>query len=712
MTDVRVGIVTWNTAECLERCLEALPAALGGLAAELVVVDNASSDGSADVAQRFPGVRVVRNTENVGYARAMNQALHGTSAPFLLALNPDTEPSPDSLAELVEFLRSNPDVGLVAPRLLNADGTLQHSVHRFPSIALATVVGFVPLPLRPGRIGEGWWLEGSADALHEHTVDVDWVIGAVHCIRAAALDGASAYSERWFMYVEDLNLCWQLHKRGWRITLLGETAVTHLGNVAGERAWGAAREQRWLDAMYDWYTIERGAVRARMWAAVNLVAMVTKFAVVLALLWLRRSSAELREKAEGQRALVGLHSRKLRSGTSLPREAMPRPEPVDPLQPRLLAISPTGLLSGAEIVLLRDLDAARAAGWAVRCACPDGPLVDRLSRIGVERVRLADLKVGGGVRVVALLRALVRSARAARRIRRDSRDSDVVLVNGLNALVALRLARVRVPRVWLAHDVIVRADRLLFLRLGAPAVDLAIAVSEAVAQPLRQAHVPTAVVYNGAPWPTAPALHDAQRLVVGCAAALTPWKGHDVLLEAVARLRRADVALELVGAPMPKDEKYAAALRDRAAQPDLAGRVHFVGHVDDPIARMRSWRVAVSASVDPEAGPLTALEAMASGVPVVATAHGGVVEVLGDAGLLVPPGDADALAHALGRLLDDPNLHRRCAQAGPRLVVGQDLTIEAHQRGVLHLLDEILGATGTRRSATPSNDTTPLARSA
>ena len=68
------------------------------------------------------------------------------------------------------------------------------------------------------------------------------------------------YSERWFMYVEDLDLCWQLHERHWRVVLAGDVAITHIGNVAGEKAWGAAREQRWLDAMYDWYERERGPV--------------------------------------------------------------------------------------------------------------------------------------------------------------------------------------------------------------------------------------------------------------------------------------------------------------------------------------------------------------------------------------------------------------------------------------------------------------------
>ena len=98
----------------------------------------------------------------------------------------------------------------------------------------------------------------------------------------------------------------------------------------------------------------------------------------------------------------------------------------------------------------------------------------------------------------------------------------------------------------------------------------------------------------------------------------------------------------------------------------------------------------MSASIDPEAGPLTALEAMSVGVPFVATDHGGVTEVLGEAGLLVPPGDADALAAAITRLLDDAALRARCHAAGPPAIVAQHLTASDQRNAVLGILDELL----------------------
>jgi glycosyltransferase involved in cell wall biosynthesis len=126
--------------------------------------------------------------------------------------------------------------------------------------------------------------------------------------------------------------------------------------------------------------------------------------------------------------------------------------------------------------------------------------------------------------------------------------------------------------------------------------------------------------------------------------------------------------------------------------------VRFAGHVDDPLERVRGWVVSVSPSVDPEGGPLTAIESMSVGVPVVATQHGGVVDVLDGAGLLVPPRDADALAHAIDRLVSDVSLRRRCSQAGRRAVPEQQLTIADHQQRVVALLDRALGISGCART--------------
>ncbi|MDP9074482.1 MAG: glycosyltransferase, partial [Actinomycetota bacterium] len=274
---VRVGIVVWNTAELLDRCLSALPAALAGTDAEVVVVDNASSDPSAAVAGSHTGVRVVRNPTNLGYAKAMNQALAGTTAEALVALNPDTVAPPGSLATLVERLLADPGLALVVPRLVDRDGADQYSVRCFPSPAGAAVACFVPKRWQRGRLGRRFRLEEAAGP--DMAVDVDWAIGAVHVIRAEALRGRQPYDERWFMYVEDLELCWWLAQRGWRRRVEAEVAISHVGNASGELAWGRDYTGRCIDAIYDWYQRDRGPAPVRAVAALNTLAVAARAAV-------------------------------------------------------------------------------------------------------------------------------------------------------------------------------------------------------------------------------------------------------------------------------------------------------------------------------------------------------------------------------------------------------------------------------------------------
>jgi GT2 family glycosyltransferase len=272
---VRVGIVSWNTGELLDRCLQALPSALRGTKAEIVVVDNASVDRSVVVARSHPAVEVISNEANEGYAKAINQALSarrdGPRPDVLIALNPDTVAPPGSLTTLVERLLADPSVGLVAPRLLNADGTTQHSVYRFPSAKLTALASLVPLRWQSKLVGRGWWLEGAST--FDRRCDIDWAIGAVHVIRAEAVESFRPYRENWFMYVEDLDLCWRMAQNGWRRVLEGDVGVTHIGNAAGAQAWGEARTEKWLQATYDWYRSVHGKRAVRRWAAVSALGI-------------------------------------------------------------------------------------------------------------------------------------------------------------------------------------------------------------------------------------------------------------------------------------------------------------------------------------------------------------------------------------------------------------------------------------------------------
>lgn len=276
---IRVGIVSWNTAALLDRCLAALPGALAGTDFDIVVVDNDSRDASASVAAGHQAVRLLRNPVNVGYGRAMNQALAGTDAAVLIALNPDTEPPPASLARLAERLLADPGLAVVGPRLVDDHGEAQYAARRFPSLSVAGAACLLPVRCHRGRLGRRLLLEAAPQP--DTPADVDWVIGAVHVIRSSALRGRRPYDERWFMYVEDIELCWWLAVRGWRCRLEADVIVPHRGNASGSQAWteGGEYDERCFDAIYDWYQRDVGRGRTRALAALNALNAASRAAV-------------------------------------------------------------------------------------------------------------------------------------------------------------------------------------------------------------------------------------------------------------------------------------------------------------------------------------------------------------------------------------------------------------------------------------------------
>ncbi len=298
--DVRVGIVSWNTAPMLEKALCALPAALGRLDAEIVVVDNASDDDSVEVARGQRGVQVVTNTSNVGYARAMNQALAGTEARALIALNPDTEAPAGSLEQLVRTLDENRAAGLVAPVLTDASGKAQRSVFPYPGPLEALETGFLPRSWRRGSkvasVADGSRV-GASRALRLKGL---WVLGAVHCIRRAALDGKPPYSSRWFMYVEDIELCWRLRTKGWDNLLRLDVSIVHHGNAAGVQRWGegASLELRSIPNIYEWLRSERSPATVRATGLVNRAALATKRRILrIGSTYSSRNAAAWKERA-------------------------------------------------------------------------------------------------------------------------------------------------------------------------------------------------------------------------------------------------------------------------------------------------------------------------------------------------------------------------------------------------------------------------------
>lgn len=358
----------------------------------------------------------------------------------------------------------------------------------------------------------------------------------------------------------------------------------------------------------------------------------------------------------------------------------------------VVLVNASGVRSGAENVLA---DVARyliERGWKVVLLSPPGPIVEAFPS-NVSHVAIPTLGLegrGGSARLIGVALVLTRWIRAGRILRSVAGETDPVVVNSLFGLPILGWAfparRGSGTVSWLVHDTVVSRKQRLAVRLGAGRLDFAVAVSEVTGESIRDLIRRVRVRPNGVAVREGDVVPAAEREpVIGILAALTPWKGHEVLLEAVALIPH--VTLEIAGGALPGEEGYAQALLERAERSDLRGRVRFLGHVDRSRVLDR-WSIAVSASVLPEAGPLGVLECMAAGLPVVASNHGGAAEYLaGGAGILVPPGDPRTLASALEWLLADPADRDRLAGRA-RARVGERYDLGATLPAMVEALTE------------------------
>jgi GT2 family glycosyltransferase len=232
--DLAVVIVNYNAGEHLLGCLASVEASAGDAALEVVVVDNASRDGSAKkAAARFPSARVIETGTNRGFAAGVNVGLRATTAPFVFVLNPDAEVSTGTLGALVKLAAERPRAGLLGPVIRNADGSLYPSGRTFPSVTQAVGHAF----LGPFDPDNRWTREYTMAGWDRSTErEVDWVSGSAMLVRRAALDRIGLLDEGFFLYGEELDLCTRLRDAGWRVVFTPEVEVTHEGGVSTGRS--------------------------------------------------------------------------------------------------------------------------------------------------------------------------------------------------------------------------------------------------------------------------------------------------------------------------------------------------------------------------------------------------------------------------------------------------------------------------------------------
>jgi GT2 family glycosyltransferase len=221
-------IVSWNVKEDLGRCLRSLEENPPSSKYEVIVVDNGSSDGTVESIQNlFPDVHLIANKENRGFAAANNQGIVVSKGEYVFFLNPDTIINSNCLDVLINFMDENEDVGACGPKLLYGDGTVQRSVRRFPSFrgALHRHTIFKLLNVFKGEY-EKWVMR---DFKYDRQIDVDQLMGAALMTRSSIIKSIGMMDEIFFVYYEEVDLCYRIKQAGWRIVFLPEAQIIHLG---------------------------------------------------------------------------------------------------------------------------------------------------------------------------------------------------------------------------------------------------------------------------------------------------------------------------------------------------------------------------------------------------------------------------------------------------------------------------------------------------
>lgn len=215
--------------QCLESVFEQTRVSF-----ELFVVDNASSDGSAQmVAQQFPEVHLIANDTNNGFAAANNQAIPLAQGTYVLLLNPDTRVLDHALDKMVNYLEESRDAGALACKLLNSDGSLQKSVGNFYSFCNTLLENRIIPKLAPSNDFLAKKLVAFWD--HNSEREIDWARGAVLMVRRAVVEQIGLLDEQFYIYGEEIDWCWRIKAAGWKIMYIPESEIIHHGKAASNQ---------------------------------------------------------------------------------------------------------------------------------------------------------------------------------------------------------------------------------------------------------------------------------------------------------------------------------------------------------------------------------------------------------------------------------------------------------------------------------------------
>lgn len=295
MTDLSVIVVSYNTKDLLRACLASVQNCAGNLSMEVLVVDNSSRDGSADmVAAEFPSARLLRNPDNRGFAAANNQALAVAAGRYLMLLNSDTVVRPGAFAAMMAFMDAHPQAGYCGPKLLNGDGSHQPSARRFPT-PLSGAFAMTGLSVR--RPASRHSLDLHAAHGTDQPFRADWLCGACLMVRREAIARVGVLDECFFLYFEETDWCRRMAAAGWEGWYIPAAEVLHWGGRSVDQNRATAPFSG--DHPVHWLRSRRRYMRRYHGVAGSFITETVEVGLN-ALIWARhcwRGNVESRQKA-------------------------------------------------------------------------------------------------------------------------------------------------------------------------------------------------------------------------------------------------------------------------------------------------------------------------------------------------------------------------------------------------------------------------------
>jgi len=280
--DVSIIIVNWNTKELLRQCLKSLYDIASNVRFEVYVVDNNSSDGSTEMVKRdFPQIKLIENRQNEGFARANNKAMYYARGRYILLLNSDTVVLDQAFDKMLAYMDEHRDAGVLGCRLINKEGSLQVSAAWFSTLATAllgsnivprALAGFFRMKKFPGQ-------NFLTNRSHEEIQDVDWVVGACMLVRHEIIHEVGLLDEKLFIFGEEIEWCFRIKKRGWRIIYFPDAKLIHYGGGSAKESSKISAYRRvfaeryiyhkhhnvYLSGIYDFLIFTMAMVKVPLW---------------------------------------------------------------------------------------------------------------------------------------------------------------------------------------------------------------------------------------------------------------------------------------------------------------------------------------------------------------------------------------------------------------------------------------------------------------